>query len=426
MSNTIFEELSWRGLIYDATPGFEDWTASGSRTAYIGFDPTASSLHVGSLLPIMGLARMQRFGHRPIALVGGGTGLIGDPSGKSAERQMLTADAVEENLEGIKRQLEPFLDFGSGSNRAVMVNNLDWLGTMGLVDFLRDVGKHFTVNYMLAKESVKRRVQSEEGISYTEFTYMMLQAYDFLELNSLYDCDIQMGGSDQWGNIMAGIDLVRKVRGSKVHGLVFPLVTNASGTKFGKTESGTVWLDPERTSPYRFYQFWLNTDDRDVVPYLKYFTWLSEDDISGLAVAHEAHPGRREAHRTLAREVTALVHGESERDQAETAASVLFGGALDQVRVKDLRDIFDDVPSTSLPNDVFSGDGLGILELCEHTGLTASRGEARRLVRAGGLFVNNERIGDEQATVGASHLIEGKLLVLRKGKKSYHLVQIEA
>jgi len=426
MSNTIFEELSWRGLIYDATPGFEDWTASGSRTAYIGFDPTASSLHVGSLLPIMGLARMQRFGHRPIALVGGGTGLIGDPSGKSAERQMLTADAVEENLEGIKRQLEPFLDFGSGSNRAVMVNNLDWLGTMGLVDFLRDVGKHFTVNYMLAKESVKRRVQSEEGISYTEFTYMMLQAYDFLELNSLYDCDIQMGGSDQWGNIMAGIDLVRKVRGSKVHGLVFPLVTNASGTKFGKTESGTVWLDPERTSPYRFYQFWLNTDDRDVVPYLKYFTWLSEDDISGLAVAHEAHPGRREAHRALAREVTALVHGESERDQAETAASVLFGGALDQVRVKDLRDIFDDVPSTSLPNDVFSGDGLGILELCEHTGLTASRGEARRLVRAGGLFVNNERIGDEQATVGASHLIEGKLLVLRKGKKSYHLVQIEA
>jgi len=426
MSNTIFEELSWRGLIYDATPGFEDWTASGSRTAYIGFDPTASSLHVGSLLPIMGLARMQRFGHRPIALVGGGTGLIGDPSGKSAERQMLTADAVEENLEGIKRQLEPFLDFGSGSNRAVMVNNLDWLGAMGLVDFLRDVGKHFTVNYMLAKESVKRRVQSEEGISYTEFTYMMLQAYDFLELNSLYDCDIQMGGSDQWGNIMAGIDLVRKVRGSKVHGLVFPLVTNASGTKFGKTESGTVWLDPERTSPYRFYQFWLNTDDRDVVPYLKYFTWLSEDDISGLAVAHEAHPGRREAHRTLAREVTALVHGESERDQAETAASVLFGGALDQVRVKDLRDIFDDVPSTSLPNDVFSGDGLGILELCEHTGLTASRGEARRLVRAGGLFVNNERIGDEQATVGASHLIEGKLLVLRKGKKSYHLVQIEA
>ncbi|PIQ62657.1 MAG: tyrosine--tRNA ligase [Bacteroidetes bacterium CG12_big_fil_rev_8_21_14_0_65_60_17] len=426
MSNTIFEELSWRGLIYDATPGFEDWTASGSRTAYIGFDPTASSLHVGSLLPIMGLARMQRFGHRPIALVGGGTGLIGDPSGKSAERQMLTADAVEENLEGIKRQLEPFLDFGSGSNRAVMVNNLDWLGAMGLVDFLRDVGKHFTVNYMLAKESVKRRVQSEEGISYTEFTYMMLQAYDFLELNSLYDCDIQMGGSDQWGNIMAGIDLVRKVRGSKVHGLVFPLVTNASGTKFGKTESGTVWLDPERTSPYRFYQFWLNTDDRDVVPYLKYFTWLSEDDISGLAVAHEAHPGRREAHRALAREVTALVHGESERDQAETAASVLFGGALDQVRVKDLRDIFDDVPSTSLPNDVFSGDGLGILELCEHTGLTASRGEARRLVRAGGLFVNNERIGDEQATVGASHLIEGKLLVLRKGKKSYHLVQIEA
>lgn len=426
MSNTIFEELTWRGLIYDATPDFEAWTASGARTAYIGFDPTASSLHVGSLLPIMGLARMQRFGHRPIALVGGGTGLIGDPSGKTAERQMLTAEAVEENLKGIQSQLEPFLDFGSVSNRAQMVNNLDWLGTMSLVEFLRDVGKHFTVNYMLAKESVKRRVQSEEGISYTEFTYMMLQAYDFLELNRTHDCDIQMGGSDQWGNIMAGIDLVRKASSRKVHGLVFPLVTNASGSKFGKTESGTVWLDPERTSPYRFYQFWLNTDDRDVVPYLKYFTWLSEDAIAELAATHEEQPGRREAHRTLAREVTALVHGETERDQAEVAGSVLFGGALDQVRLKDLRDIFDDVPSTTLPRDTFSGEGVGILELCEQTGLTASRGEARRLVRGGGLFVNNERVGDEQAAVTAAHLIEGELLVLRKGKKSYHLIQIEA
>ncbi len=426
MSKTIFEELSWRGLVYDATPEFDAWTASGSRTAYIGFDPTASSLHVGSLLPIMGLARMQRFGHRPVALVGGGTGLIGDPSGKTAERQMLTRDAVEENLRGIQTQLEPFLDFGAVSNAALMVNNLDWLGPMGLVEFLRDVGKHFTVNYMLAKESVKRRVQSEDGISYTEFTYMMLQAYDFLELSRTHDCDIQMGGSDQWGNIMAGIDLVRKASSRKAHGLVFPLVTNASGTKFGKTESGTIWLDPERTSPYRFYQFWLNTDDRDVVPYLKYFTWLSEDAISELSDIHEAQPGRREAHRVLAREVTALVHGEAERDQAEEAAAVLFGGALDKVPVKDLRDIFDDVPSTVLPREAFSGDGTGILELCERTGLTASRGEARRLVRAGGLFVNNERQGDEQAVITASHLIEGELLVLRKGKKSYHLVQIEA
>ncbi len=426
MPKTIFEELSWRGLVYDSTPEFEAWTASGSRTAYIGFDPTASSLHVGSLLPIMGLARMQRFGHRPVALVGGGTGLIGDPSGKTAERQMLTTEAVEENLQGIQRQLEPFLDFGDVSNRALMVNNLDWLGTMGLVDFLRDVGKHFTVNYMLAKESVKRRVQSEEGISYTEFTYMMLQAYDFLELNRLYDCDIQMGGSDQWGNIMAGIDLVRKASGRKVHGLVLPLVTNASGAKFGKTESGTIWLDPERTSPYRFYQFWLNTDDRDVVPYLKYFTWLSGEAIAELAQAHETHPGKRVAHRELAREVTALVHGETERNRAEEAASVLFGGVLDQIGVKDLRDIFDDVPSTSLSRDVFSGKGVGVLELCALTGLTTSRGEARRLVRAGGLFVNNERMGDEQAAITASHLIEGELLVLRKGKKSYHLVQIEA
>jgi len=261
----IQDEFEWRGLLYDSTPELREILGRESLTAYIGFDPTASSLHVGSLLPILGLARLQKFGHRPIALVGGGTGLIGDPSGKTEERKLLSAGDVSANLEGIRAQLESFLDFSHAENSAVMVNNLDWLGKLSLIDFLRDTGKHFTVNYMLAKESVKRRIESEDGISYTEFTYMMLQAYDFLALNEREDCTLQLGGSDQWGNILAGADLVRRVRGERVHGLVFPLVTNSSGTKFGKTEAGTVWLDPERTSPYRFYQFWLNTDDRDVV-----------------------------------------------------------------------------------------------------------------------------------------------------------------
>jgi tyrosyl-tRNA synthetase len=421
----IYEEFEWRGLLYDSTPELKDLFASGPQTAYIGFDPTASSLHVGSLLPIMALARLQRFGHHPIALVGGGTGLIGDPSGKTAERQLQSAEQVAENLAGIQRQLEPFLDFTAKKNPARMVNNLDWLGSLGLIDFLRDVGKYFTVNYMLAKESVKRRIESEDGISYTEFTYMMLQAYDFLELSDRYGCNVQMGGSDQWGNIIAGTDLIRRARSRRAHGLVFPLVTNAAGTKFGKTEAGTIWLDPLRTSPYRFYQFWLNADDRDVVPYLKYFTWLGREEIAELERAHEADPGRREAHRRLAREVTSLVHGPTELANAERASDVLFGGALDDVSVDSLRDIFEDVPSTTLTRMALEGDGLGVLDLFSETGLAASKGEARRLVRSGGAFVNNTRVSDENDRVGVGTLIEGSLLVLRKGKRNYHLVHVE-
>lgn len=428
MSNDtlIYDELEWRGLIYDCTPELKELLASGPQSAYIGFDPTASSLHVGSLLPIMCLARLQRAGHTAIALVGGGTGLIGDPSGKTAERQLLSAEQVNANLEGIRSQLEPFLDFHTATNPALMVNNLDWLGKLGLIDFLRDVGKYFTVNYMLAKDSVKRRIESEDGISYTEFTYMMLQAYDFLELNDRHDCAIQMGGSDQWGNIIAGTDLIRRARGKRGHGMVFPLVTNAAGTKFGKTESGTVWLDPERTSPYRFYQFWLNTDDRDVIPYLKYFTWMTKAEIAALEETHEADPGRREAHRVLAQQVTELVHGADALANAETASRVLFGGSFENLRVKDLVDIFDDVPSTTVTPAAFDDDGLGVLDLCADTGLTASKGEARRLVRSGGVFVNNERIEDENHRVRMSDLIESQLLVLRKGKRNYHLVQMEA
>jgi len=420
----LHADLSWRGMVYDTTPELDQVLRKERLTAYIGFDPTASSLHVGSLLPIMGLARLQRAGHSPIAIVGGGTGLIGDPSGKTAERRLLDAAQVEENLQGIRAQLERFLDFGAAGNPARIVNNLDWLGDLRLVDFLRDTGKHFTVNYMLSKESVKRRLESEDGISYTEFTYMMLQAYDFLVLHDRFGCTLQMGGSDQWGNILAGADLIRRMRGARVHGMVFPLVTNASGTKFGKTESGTVWLDPDRTSPYRFHQFWLNTDDRDVVMYLKYFTWLDRAEVDALEQAVAERPERREAQRRLADEVTTLVHGPSETERAVRAAEVLFGGDLDELPVKDLLDVFDDVPSSDMEASLFGGEGMGLLDLLTETGLTASRGEARRLVRSGGIFVNNRRMEDEQVRIGIDAAVEGRLLVLRKGKKNYRLVKI--
>src|SRR5216117_1896547 len=279
---TLYNELEWRGMVYDATEGLADLFAKAHVTAYIGFDPTASSLHVGSLLTVMGLARLQRFGHSPIAIVGGGTGMIGDPSGKSQERQLLTREQVDENVAGIRRQLEKFLDFDRAGNPARIVNNADWLASFDLLGFLRDTGKYFTVNYMLQKESVNRRLESEEGISYTEFSYLLLQARDYLELFDRYGCTLQMGGSDQWGNITAGIDLVRKLRGKKAHGLVWPLMTAASGVKFGKTEAGTIWLDAGRTPAFKFYQFWLNTDDRDVIPYLKSFTFLDRDAIQVL------------------------------------------------------------------------------------------------------------------------------------------------
>jgi tyrosyl-tRNA synthetase len=424
IQGNIYDEFEWRGLLYDATPGVKELLGKESITAYIGFDPTASSLHVGSLLPIMGLARLQRFGHTPIALVGGGTGLIGDPSGKATERQLLTSELVQENLEGIRNQLTRFLDFERKGNQAKIVNNLDWLGELQMIDFLRDIGKHFTVNYMMAKESVKRRLQSEDGMSYTEFTYMMLQAYDFLELNRRADCSLQLGGSDQWGNILAGTDLIRRVNGNKVHGLVFPLVTNSSGTKFGKTESGTVWLDPERTSPYRFYQFWMNTDDKDAIPYLKSFTWLSEKEITGLEEELVQRAGSREAQRSLARLVTTMVHGETELDKAESASKVLFGGSMDSLSVTDLIDIFEDVPSTVLSEGELDGEGMGILDLCRETGITTSNGEARRLIRQGGLFVNNARSEDENRRLTIDDCVEGELIVLRKGKRTYHIVRI--
>ena len=420
----LFQELQWRELVYDGTEGVADLLDRDRVTAYIGFDPTAASLHVGSLLPVMTLARLQRFGHTPIALVGGGTGLIGDPGGKSQERPLLTVQQVEANAHGIRQQLERFLDFDANSpNGAVMANNIDWLRPIGFLDFLRDVGKHFTVNYMMAKESVKRRLTGIEGISFTEFSYQLLQAYDYLVLHDRFNCNLQMGGSDQWGNITAGSDLIRKVRGKSVHGLVLPLVMTASGTKFGKTEAGTVWLDPQLTTPFRFYQFWLTTDDRDVVKYLKYFTWLDQPAIADLEARAAAAPEKREAQRTLAREVTALVHGTEDMQAAERASAVLFGSSLVDATADEILMVFDDVPSVAVDADKLRA-GLLHTDVAVMVGLASSKGEATRLIKQGGLYVNDQRVTEERGQLTLAHAIDGKVIVVRKGQRERRLIRV--
>ena len=417
----LYSELEWREMLYDGTEGVREALAAGSLTGYIGFDPTASSLHVGSLLTVMGLARLQRFGHTPIAIVGGGTGMIGDPSGKSQERVLLSREQIETNVAGIRGQLERFLDFDTARNRARIVDNAEWLGAVDVLSFLRDVGKHFTVNYMLQKESVSRRLDSEEGISYTEFSYLVLQAYDFVQLFDRYGCTLQMGGSDQWGNITAGIELIRKLRGKRAHGLVWPLMKTASGVKFGKTEAGAVWLDPERTSPFHFYQFWLNTDDVDVVRYLKCLTFLPRETIESLTRVTAETPERREAQRALAREVTALVHGSDQVARAERAAAVLFDERVTDADVSDVLRVFADAPSTelTLPND-----GMSLVEMLATVKLAASRSEATRLVKGGGVYVNNVRATDERVRLTASDAIGGQVILLRKGRKDQHVVKV--
>ncbi len=424
MKNPV-DEYHWRGMLQDLTEGAHEAFSEGTRKAYIGFDPTADSLHVGSLMPIMGLVHLQRAGHVPIGLVGGGTGLIGDPSGKDQERQLLTKEQAEANLAGIRKQLEHFLDFDAATNPALLVNNLEWLGELKTVDFLRDIGKHFSVNALLRKESIRRRLEEEEGgISFTEFTYALMQAYDFLVLLDRYDCTVQMGGSDQWGNITAGIDLIRRMRGKKAYGVVFPLVTSATGAKFGKTEGGTVWLDPARTSPYRFYQYWLNTDDQDVIPYLKWFALYGENEVMELAAALEERPHERAAQRALAEDVTRRVHGETGLDRARQATQVLFGGALEGLNGEEIADIFSDVPSSEFSRESFAGEGMPILELLAEAGVTSSKGDARRSIQGGGVYLNNVRIQDVDRSVDLSDALEGRFLVLRKGKKNYHLAKL--
>jgi tyrosyl-tRNA synthetase len=420
----LYEEFQWRGMLYDATEGMQEALAKPHITGYIGFDPTAASLHVGSLLPIMGLMRLQHYGHTPIALAGGGTGMIGDPSGKAVERQLLTKEKLAENLEGIRGQLAHFLDFESKTNPALLLNNADWLTTISMVDFLRDVGKHFTVNYMLAKESVKQRYERGDGISFTEFSYMLLQSYDFLVLHERYNCILQMGGSDQWGNIVAGTELIRRLRGEKGYGLVFPLVTTSAGVKFGKTEAGAIWLDPNLTSPFRFYQFWLNTDDRDVVKYLKFFTLLEQPEISELEKSLESAPEKREAHRRLGEEVTRMVHGEAQLQRALQATHVLFGGEITGLSASDVLDIFADVPSHDLAASSFEGDGLPLVEAVVACGIASSKGASRRLIESGGIYVNNQRRADASLVLKRTDLIEGQYMVVRKGAKNYHLARV--
>jgi tyrosyl-tRNA synthetase len=423
-SGSLFDEIQWRGMLHEATPELRDVLAKEKLTAYIGFDPSAASLHVGNLLPIMGLARLQRFGHTPIAIAGGGTGLIGDPSGKTKERLLLTPKQVEENLVGIKEQLSHFLDFEAKENPARIVNNADWLGPITMMEFLRDVGKYFTVNNLIGKEAIKRRLDSDDGISFTEFSYPLLQAYDFLVLHDRYNCTLQMGGSDQWGNIVAGVDLIRRLRGTRAHGLVFPLVTTTAGVKFGKTEAGAVWLDPKLTSPYRFYQFWLNTDDRDVLTYLKFFTWLSQGEIAELADRVEREPEKREAQRRLAREVTAMLHGETELEKAVRASEVLFGREISGLSVAEITDIFADVPSTEIEKARLDGNGFALSDALVLSGLVPSKGEAKRLVQGGGVAINNVRADDVRRSISASDFIDGQVLVLRKGAKHYHLIKL--
>ena len=421
----LFSEFEWRGMVYDATEGLREALTTGRVTAYIGFDPTAPSLHAGNLLTVMGLARLQRFGHTPIAIVGGGTGMIGDPSGKSQERVLLSADQVEANVTGIRDELARFLDFDAATNPARIVNNADWLGTIDVLTFLRDVGKHFTVNYMLQKESVSRRLEGEEGISYTEFSYLVLQAYDFVQLFDRFGCTLQMGGSDQWGNITAGIDLIRKLRGTKAHGLVWPLMTTASGAKFGKTEAGAVWLDPARTSPFRFYQFWHNTDDRDVVPYLKYFTFLDHPTIAALSEVAAREPEKREAQRALAAHVTDLVHGAPQRLRAEQASALLFRGDVRQASKEDILMVFEDVPSTELGREEFAGDGIAVTRLITASGLEPSTSAAVRLVKGGGFYLNDDRIASEKARISIDRAIDGELFMLRKGQRERRLVRVK-
>ena len=419
---SLLDDLRWRGVVFDHTPDLPDALEGGSVTAYCGFDPTADSLHVGSLLPLMGLARLQRAGHTPIALVGGGTGLIGDPSGKRAERQLLTAEQVEANVRGIRGQMEAFLSF-EGRCAAKVINNADWLTTIALTDFLRDVGKHFTIRYMTAKESVKSRMESEVGLSFTEFSYQLLQAYDFLVLHDREGVTLQVGGSDQWGNITAGTDLIRKTRGERAHGLVYPLIKNAAGTKFGKTEAGTVWLDPQRTSPYRFYQFWMRTDDRDAVDYLKAFTWLSREDIEALEAEHREAPQRRAAQKALAKEVTEMVHGADGLAAAQRATDALFGGDLSALSVREVADVFEGVPESSRPATDLEGEGIEIVDFLAASGATKSKGEARRLVQGGGVRLGTEKV-DTDRRVGLADALHGEVVVVRMGKKRVHLVRL--
>lgn len=424
----IIDELQWRGLLADCTDleGLKKRLNENPVTLYCGFDPTASSLHVGNLVPLLALRRFQDAGHIPIAVAGGATGLIGDPSGKSAERNLLTREVLDTNIAGVTEQLRRILNFGAEGNAARLANNADWIAPMSFLDFLRDVGKHFSVNMMVSKESVRSRMEDRDsGISYTEFSYMLLQAYDFYFLQSQYHCDLQIGGSDQWGNITAGIDLCRKKNSRSAFGLTLPLITNADGSKFGKSVSGAIWLDPAKTSPYRFYQFWINVDDRDVIKFIRYFTFLDRDEVEALESGHTQDPGRREAHRRLAQEMTAMIHGPAAVEDCLRASQILFGGGLDGITESLFQEIAGEVPTHEASMESFqSGGGKSMIDLLVECGLCPSKGQARKDIQAGGVYLNNMRVDDPAASIDASAILFGKYLLLRKGKKNYLVVSL--
>ncbi|MCE0498077.1 MAG: tyrosine--tRNA ligase [Methylacidiphilales bacterium] len=427
--SSILPDLEWRGLIADMAnrEELERLLAPGAApvTLYAGFDPTADSLHLGHLIGLLILRRFQQAGHRPIAVAGGATGMIGDPSGKSTERNLLSAAALEANIAGIQGQLSRLLDFGSKTNPALLLNNADWVRPISVLDFLRDVGKHFTVNAMMAKDSVRSRMEGEGGISFTEFSYSLLQAYDFLHLDEKYGCLLQTGGADQWGNITAGIDLIRRKHEKIACGLTTPLLTKADGTKFGKTEGGAVWLSPQKTSVYRFYQFLVQVEDAQVVQLLRYFTFLSREEITALETQHAAGPERREAHKKLALELTRLVHGETATADAVRASEILFGGSLEGISEVQFDEVIAEVPNSTFARAQLSQPGAALVEVLMAAGLSPSKSQARKDIEAGGVYVNNVRVADAKLVIGPEHLLFGKFVLLRKGKRNYALVRFE-
>lgn len=430
MINNFVEELTWRGMIHTVMPGAEAHLMESMRSAYVGFDPTADSLHIGNLVPIMLLAHYQRCGHRPVALIGGATGMIGDPSGKSSERNLLDEKTLRHNQEAIKKQLAHFLDFESNvANAAILVNNYDWMKDFSFLEFIRDVGKHITVNYMMAKDSVKNRISSDdsEGMSFTEFTYQMVQGYDFLHLYKEKDCSIQMGGSDQWGNITTGTELIRRVAGGKGFAITCPLITKSDGSKFGKSEGGNVWLDANRTSPYKFYQYWLNSSDEDAEKYIKIFTFLTESDINNLINEHREAPHLRVLQKRLSEEITTMVHSKEDLENAIKASEILFGNStgddLKQLNEQTFLDVFDGVPLTEIAQaDIETGLDI-IAALAEKGGFLKSNGEARRALKENSISVNKEKVQDDYI-ITSKDLINNKFVLLQRGKKNYFVLRI--
>ncbi|MEZ4738780.1 MAG: tyrosine--tRNA ligase [Flavobacteriales bacterium] len=425
MANGFIDELRWRGLLHDSMPGVEEHLAKGPQRGYIGFDPTADSLHVGNLVQIMILVHFQRSGHRPVALVGGATGMVGDPSGKSAERNLLDEDALRHNERCIKAQLERFLDFETGTNPAELVNNYDWFKDMGFLHFIREVGKHITVSYMMAKDSVKNRL--ETGLSFTEFSYQLVQGYDFYWLYKNKECVLQMGGSDQWGNITTGTELIRRMDGGEAFAITTPLLTKSDGSKFGKSEGGNVWLDAKRTSPYKFYQFWLNVTDQEADRFIRIFSTFTQEEVEALVSEHAKAPHQRSLQKALAAEVTRRTHGESELQAAIQASEILFGqgdaAALGALSDQQWADVFEGVPQADVPRDVFA-KGAAIIDLIsEVTGFLTSKGEAKRALKEGSISVNRAKVSDDRV-VNANDLLSGKFILLQRGKKNYFLVKV--